>query len=218
MARDQHTRDEWVAIHEAGHVVADFLQGRETIKEATIVPDSDRGSAGHVEHEAMSREDLVRVDCPRFDEPEDRHVVERYIIGALAGEAATFILSGARDPEGAGRCPGENISGDTKNAWELAYRFYEIGEDPGDTISKEAYAFMDWLWWRTVNLLSDQIAWKAVQNIARCLMSEKTLSGQRCREIYHETVQSFVPKTDLVMTVEETDDPEIKRLVWRPAD
>lgn len=110
---------------------------------------------------------------------------QEYLMERLAGEAATFILSGKRDPIGAGRWP-KNLAGDTRAVWrDLEYRF-EVRAVPEARVEREAQAYLRWLWQKTINLLMDPKNWIAVEALAAALIKRRTLSGAEAEAVVKE--------------------------------
>ena len=116
--------------------------------------------------------------------------IERRFMHTLAGEAATYVLTGDRDPEGIGRS-GERVSGDTRDVMGMCSSLFACGEDPKDPANQQADAYINWLWWRTVAFLQQAEVWSAVQYVANELVRRRTLSGADFAEVMTEWRQTL---------------------------
>lgn len=182
--------ERFVAIHEAGHVIAHFFF-REVVTEGfefvTIIPDEDQGSAGHVE--LIHGDDRKDPSCFNFaydDELNselagfDQHELEASLSILLAGEAATFLETDERDSLGTGR---ETWSGDFASSMCYLESIFGVGEDVESPGNKAAFHYLETLFWRTVVMLQHPIWWNKINAIADALVEKRTLNFQECETI-----------------------------------
>jgi len=154
------------AYHEAGHAVASYLVKRR-LSYCTIEPNPDKHTLGHCEYRNLATFKPDVVPTGRL-----RNQIEKLIIVLLAGAVAERLKFGRTYWKGS-----EN---DTSQAHDLA--IYLCSED------KEARAFINWLWQRTINLLEFGPHWAAVEAISEELMKSKYISERQTRKIIEATL------------------------------
>jgi len=154
-------REKATAYHEAGHAVACYYLGVK-VKSATVVPDKDKGTHGHVRYEKMFRGLDPEIDLSG----RARLQMERNIIISLAGAAAQrrYSKQSWRHYHGAS---------DFDAVADLALR---IGGD-----SDGANKFLDWLDHRTDQLVKTR--WQDIECVARALLERKTMKGSEIVEV-----------------------------------
>lgn len=146
----------YVAIHEAGHAVVGMLLGA-TLDEVTILPNEDKGSAGH----AINDHGIPLHHIGG----EDWGLMSRAIC-SLAGHAATIKLGHDETPEDAG------AGNDYLNARFLL----DSITGGGDIAPLMARA------WATTQLIVD-MAWQSIEMVAEMLEEHDTITGEEIREM-----------------------------------
>ena len=193
-------KDWFVAIHEAGHVVAQILF-EEVIPEGfdyvTIEPGDD--NVGHIKlNERLSRIDpgLFEFD---FGDDLNRKLaglsqleLEARLCASLAGEAATYIETGRRDNVGSGR---DLWRGDFANCMEYIMRFFSVGADLESAENLAAHHYLEALYWRTVCLLNRPLWWQQVTRIAEALIEKRTLKADQCQQVVNELMEQHGTST-----------------------
>ncbi len=154
MSRRNGPSLEAIAHHEAGHAVASWSYGRR-FKYATIVPDDEGGSLGHVRYAPYPK--ALADDIEVAMSPRARVFCEQSIICSLAGPAAERRLTGRQNHVGA--------RGDYDRATDLALRICGNGES--------ATAFLRWLEIRTGDLIDGH--WRRIERLAAALLAHQRL-------------------------------------------
>lgn len=181
------------AYHEAGHAVAYFLFGEE-IEFITIIPDYEKGYAGKVQ--PVGEESFI--PFWRFQKApsviEARTDFERLVITPLAGYVAE-IKGGRKLGEitrlkllGAGKYlklraeDDPTFDGDFEAVRILSQQFgpFYTGFLFQDV---ELECYLQWLWIRTVNLITAGNTWNAVETLTAALLEHKKLTGKQAREV-----------------------------------
>lgn len=149
------------AYHEAGHAVAAFAFGK-TVHSVTIVSND--------ETLGLTRYSRI-IPIPEFPEGvRDRLRVEREIMCGLAGDIAeAYFFNESLDVRKHG-----------------AHMDYEQALDVAATLipsHPERQAFVNWLFERTKSIICGKVYWPAVCRIAEALLTEKTISGRKARQI-----------------------------------
>ena len=154
------------AYHEAGHAVAAIAQGV-AVRSITIVPDKQEGYAGRVQHEDLTRQVNLEAD----NSPLTRLRIEKQIIVFLAGAAAQRKYD--------------------RRSWRSFHSSsdYENAANLADAVSSSpaaSEAFLRWLAIASDDLIAAH--WQEVEEIAKALVEEKTLSGTRVRELISRAI------------------------------
>jgi hypothetical protein len=173
------SRIERTAYHEAGHAVASIIL-RVGVRYVTIIPDLKEGSLGHCAGVSSLR------SPDQYEEHHFRRIFERGIIVRLAGTIAEAELTG-RHGKGFNHVPRtRGPSGwDGDVAIDLAY---PITGGP-----EELSAYLDWLYFRTRNLLRVHHHWRAVERLAAALLERKKLSGREARRVIFAAFNEGLP-------------------------
>ena len=181
-------RENRVAIHESGHVVACFLLDDSMPRQfeyVTIVPNKD--FFGHVLFKPSEfKIDPGNFSFDRCDELNTKLAgitqseLEARLIVSLAGEAATYIMEGRRDDILSGR---DSWSGDFNDCMEFLERIFQCNEDPESPENQAANHYLEYLFWRTVLLLRQPASCEKVEAIAASLVDKKTLTFDECDRI-----------------------------------
>lgn len=170
------SRDDVVAYHEAGHVVAHFILGR-GIGNITIEP-SGR-AAGHVTSRKRTRFSPDS-QASGWEETRTRREVEREILTFMAGDAAERLAGG----------PCRGSEEDITHAYRLAEPVCDpptlVRRKSGDYLraSEECDAYIAWLRARAAALVRRD--WYAVEALVRVLRKTRTLNGRQARRVLME--------------------------------
>jgi hypothetical protein len=146
------------AHHEAGHAVAAYVLGR-AFTRVSIRPDGE--TLGRCSFRPPG--DWFRPD-ERIDGLTRRRIEERIMI-SLAGPEAEALYSGRYD--------GDAAQEDVERAFQHAC-FVTTGES-------EAWAYLEWLRLRTLNLMNRDGFWASVEELARELLRHEEVSYPRAR-------------------------------------
>ncbi len=146
------------AHHEAGHAVARWYQGLK-FKEASIVPNSDEGTLGHVLSSLPKWFDPETDDTARV-----RLRAEKEIISCFAGQIAEQMFRGHRPRYGA--------HSDNQSAMNLGLYFAS-----GETLE----AFLHFLFLSSRDLVSRR--WREIEWVAPELINGRRLTYEGVREV-----------------------------------
>jgi ATP-dependent Zn protease len=149
------------AYHEAGHVVAAFMQGV-PVRSVTIVPDKLEAYLGLVQHGDLTRGVNLETD----NSSRIRSRIEKLIVVGFAGTAAQRKYD--------------------RRSWRS---FHSFGDDKSAALLADAVcsspaaseAFLKWLAVTADDLIAAH--WSDVEKIAKALVEEKTLTRARVREL-----------------------------------
>lgn len=163
-----HLIDTDTAYHEAGHVVMNFIEHR-AIKRVSIVPAKD--SAGRVKHNLLSAtfHPGIRV------ETRNRKRIEGVVKIGLAGLATDYIRTGVRHRS-------KKLTDIQAVRTALSYLTHE---------AKEAKAYYDLLWYRTVNTLSEPWWWCCIEALVLELLEQKEITGSHARRTMKEALDRY---------------------------
>lgn len=184
------------AYHEAGHAVARFALGRR-IDRATIVPDEEDQTLGHVQGRILLRSEKLEAGIGEFDTLRERKAAEDAIVSALAGPIAEAKLTGRRNLLGA--------SGDDRSVDDVAEALHGRGD-----VASAYIGYLEALARGTVETL-----WYLVEALAAELLLRETLSGAAVHRLLWEVVRReasvlwpdlFEPGTITVQRDGETSD------------
>ena len=159
------TAEEGTAYHEAGHVVAHyFLKRTRRPNRATIVPNEEWGSLGHVEphfsyHAHLDKDEAALLSRSLL-------AVLEEVQASLAGTIAEERFTGRRNDAGA-RVDFENAEYFLD---QLLHR--RLGRS-----ERARRALFDWLLAETVDFLDDH--WSHVEAVAKALLEHETLASRR---------------------------------------
>jgi hypothetical protein len=157
------------AYHEAGHAVVNVVL-RLSFTYASIVPDEEEGSLGHVHGARMSKNLVERIICGTLT-LRDREHLESRIISLLAGPESERRYLGDEAAEAGAAL-------DYRNALTYGER---ISCEPD-----ELSAYMEWLRLRAVNLLRIPWNWLAVERVAAELLKHKVVRSKRIRQFVRQ--------------------------------
>ena len=171
--KEEVSREEHTAYHEAGHAVAALRLNR-PLTCATIVP-SDDGSFGHVSARKLSQQMREQYTggpgCGRAGR-RLRDVIEAEIVVLFAGGLAEARWKGHRRRLGTGED-------------------YRMAVEWADCICgsmEETSAFLGWLYVRARLLVDNPVDWFLIRRFASVLMEEKTVNGRRAREVFGQAL------------------------------
>src|ERR1051326_6906849 len=186
------------AYHEAGHVVAFYLFGKK-IKSVTIIPDYERGAYGYTQTTGGKFFPLQRFsEAPSVLEA--RLDFERMIIISFAGYVAEIKsrykgdteisqinllsrgiavkLRSNEDPTGDGDFEHVRILFSAFNT----YRLFSFHLNHPQQRNEDEFYFR-WLWVRAINIITEEVAWQAVESLAAALLEHKKLTGRQIHKI-----------------------------------
>jgi ATP-dependent Zn protease len=152
------------AYHEAGHVVI-AAELQLPFRHATIVPDEDRGSLGHMLHE------LSDFAPDEVNDEQARQFFERHILCSWGGPIAEAFVAGRHNWRGA--------RGDEESIKEMALKFCN-GAD------LEATAYSNWLYIRAKTILVPLATWRAVEGVANALLEHRQLEANQLIQIVRD--------------------------------
>jgi hypothetical protein len=147
------------AYHEAGHAVACFMMNVK-MKSATIIPDKESDTAGHVDHENMFRGLNPEVELTG----RARLQIERSIIICLAGFAAQRRYN---------KRSWRNYHGQSDFTYAVNLASYVDGD------AKGASQFLKWVQFRAERLVERH--WTEVRRVAQALLKHKVMNGNVIR-------------------------------------
>ena len=159
------------AYHEAGHAIAAAALGVK-VQLVTIVPDPERKTLGHC------------LPAPLGQGRDDR---ETDSIILLAGPAVDHLREGTRpDAHWFNRKTHPRRRGLRADDWHKAYwrarQLTEMVCVPAGP--QQVSAYLRWLYTRTRDFIVYDPHWRAVEILARRLVSAKTLENRQVREAY----------------------------------
>lgn len=195
--------ERYTAYHEAGHAVAHYLFGQE-IDFITIVPDYEKGEFGRVQPKgAKTFRPVERLNhAPTIVDA--RLDFEREIIIYLAGYVAEVNYRGGNKGGNCGMVAkinflrfGSNIKldspddptmdNDLDKVRAFFTCFFSLHHNVVDKNS-ENDAYLRWLWFRTVNIITTKETWAAVKALATTLLEKKRLTGSQAKKIMSKLV------------------------------
>jgi hypothetical protein len=182
------------AYHEAGHAVAFYLFGRD-LEFVSIVADFEKGEFGRTQPVGEPSNPFIRFNAPSVLDA--RMDFEREIIINLAGYVAEINcrnkrsahinllyvghhlkLNSTEDPTG---------DGDLDETRMLFACFPLLHIDVLDK-DAEHNAYLRWLWYRTVNIITQEHHWNAVEALAATLLKDKRVNGRQARSIISKKI------------------------------
>ena len=181
------------AYHEAGHAVAYYHLGL-NIKFITIVPDHEQRVYGRVQPTGSRTFSPLERFGGAPSVLDARLDLEREVIINLAGYAAEINYSGQnsivarvnllRFGERLRVNSDEDPSGDGDLNRSRMY-FFSLPMLHADVWAKdkEHDAYLKWLWYRAVNIVTAKESWAAVKALATALLEKKRLTGQQAKKI-----------------------------------
>ena len=154
---------EKTAYHESGHAVMAFLK-KVRILQVSVIPDDSVGILG-----VLVKSNKIEIESNQTKQKEVfLNRLENFILVAMAGMVAEFIITGIRNYKGAVQ--------DITYIQDLLARI---------TYSqKEKELYEDMLWARTSFILREEGNWKMVKTLATHLLNKSpTLTGKQTLEI-----------------------------------
>ena len=162
--RPWQSKEEHVAYHEAAHVVAAYVL-RRAFRSVTIEPDGKSLGVTWLQGKEGFRPDQ---DYSRL---QDRRA-ERGILISFAGVEAEYVVTGRRDHRGAAE--------DYRDAID-----YAVGVTGSE---KDASKYLQKMRLRAADLIRPPARWRAVEALAKALLSAKTIKGREARRIIGEAM------------------------------
>ncbi len=174
---------EVVAFHESGHAVLQVILGV-PLRYVTIVPED--GSLGHTLAKGLTPSATQWLELgPSVwtpTPPSIRDRVERRIMSTLAGEIAQERATGTTE--------GSRFSTDHPvHGTVIIDGDWHVAVETAAAISvdnSEVDGYLEWLHARTRTFVNHREVWASVEAVAAALLSKKTLSSRRVRDITRE--------------------------------
>lgn len=196
------------AYHEAGHAVAFYLFGKK-IKSITIIPNYEQGAYGYTKPTGGKFIPVHRFsDAPSVLEA--RLDFERMVIISFAGYVAeiksrykgdteisqlnllrpgiTVKLKAHDDPTGDGDLNQVRVLFSAFNI----YRLYSFHLNHPQQQNEDEFYFR-WLWVRAINIITEEVAWQAVESLAAALLEHKKLTGRQVHKILESSKLNQYP-------------------------
>ena len=167
-----------VAYHEAGHAVLHLIL-RLPLRQATIIPNQSKGSAGHVTGGTIPL--WIRSIAHYGDAWEYPRALSRTLSEICALKAGH--TAGRRATR---RANWYGAKGDRLQAHDWIFLLVP------ERRLKEARALDNWLEARTTRLVKAH--WKAIEGVAQELLQKRSLKGQEIRNIVQATAPAAVPE------------------------
>jgi len=164
----EYLRDRDTAYHEAGHVVMSFEE-RRMIRRVSIILEGDSGGRTISNLITKSFHPGVRV------ETRNRKRIEGVVKICLAGVATEYIRTGVKHRS-------KKVTDIQAARTALKYLVYE---------AKEAKAYYDLLWYRTVNTLSEPWWWCCIEALVPELLEHKEITGSHARKTMKEALDRY---------------------------
>lgn len=175
---------EVVAAHESGHAVAHVVLGV-PLRSVTIVPEEGslgNASAGELPSaviEWLSLGPTVWTPVPLAIRDRMERMIMVTLAGEIAQERATGTTEGSRSNIEHPEHGTVLVDGDWHAAVEMASA---ISVD-----NSEVDGYLAWLHARTKTVIGHHEVWASVEAVASALLSKKTLSGRRVRQITRDS-------------------------------
>jgi len=186
------------AFHEAGHAVAHYLFGDE-LDYVTIIPNFEKGELGRTQP-------VRKTFCPEIDfgytfSMDGRAAFEREVITSLAGHIAEIKHRHRRSKFSTAL----SLSM-TGRKLELYSDKFPLGDGDFHTVrecfdgytllnnsefllgQQEREIYFQYLWLRTVNMITSEQSWNAVTAVAEALLIKKRLRGKEAKKIMAEKI------------------------------
>lgn len=161
------------AYHEAGHAVAaHFLEL--PLRRATIVPNEEEGTAGHVLYRPLPQRLREALAYGR-PTPAQRVRAENQVISAFAGPIAERRYYGRR-----------NLVGASSDYQQIADFLFALSAS-----DDEVTAYANWLEQRAISLIETR--WRAVEAVATALLERQTLSGSEVQGVIYAHFKAALP-------------------------
>lgn len=181
------------AFHEAGHAVAHYLFGDE-LDYVTIIPNFEKGELGRTQP-------VRKTFCPAIDfgltfSMDGRAAFEREVITSLAGHIAEIKYRHRRS--NLATALSLSMTGGKLELYSDKFPmgdsdFYIVREcfdgytllnNPEFLLGKqEREIYFQYLWLRTVNMITLEQSWNAVTAVAEALLKKKRLRGKAAEKI-----------------------------------
>ena len=181
------SRLELTAYHEAGHAVAAYILHVRPRK-ASIIPDHPKNSLGRVTHSPLPVSVQHQISEGYIDTSRSRGFIERHAMVSLAGDVAVRIVTGQVN----GKAPHVGPSQDFQNVFSILPCGFNVHMRALNPLTRrmkriptdvEASAYAEWLWWRTIRLLSNPFAKRGLRAVARALLRDRELGERGLRQI-----------------------------------
>lgn len=208
--RVSNLQERITAHHEAGHAVAYYLFGEE-LAYVTIVPDVKKGSLGLTQPLVGSFNTSLKFNCPPFIE--GRLAFEREVIVSMAGHVAEIKYRHRRNKLAAvlslldvintAKLYTDNypIDDGDFNHIDLFFKRLEKLNQSGMLLKEDEHiCYFQWLWLRTINMLTAAECWSATEAVATELLRRKKISGKEVKKIIAANIPSRLKHSSLNLT------------------